>query len=474
MSTEPAFLAAIRAEPEAAAPRLVYADWLDEQGRRARAELVRIDVARTPLPAWDLRQIAHRNADRRVWRDARDALYAELPDVPDVQFQWGAGPFPFLAEVRSFERLIELQSTLADLGVDDVRVPAPSSVRQARKLEWLPSFGGLEVTGLRSADGERALAACPALEGLHRLWISGPGCEGHLFAARRFDELRALAVGNVPPSALDAVFSTSFPRLRSFDLWTPTGFPNVLSDHTVGRFRSWSALPTLETLRLSGLNQGDASWLRTPRLVALRDVSLDHVTWSTLPFEAPWALQLERLRVDLQGHPGLLATMIPDRVPALRQLVLRTPDGPGLVPDLPRGLQSLVVNTTGSPAWPLQDLLAVPRSDLHSLQVRSRRIVEPLFRPAPGSHSLDEALLALSEATMAAQLRTLAVESPHVRTAAVDPATYWRWLAHPGLEELRMNITLRDRSPEFVRALTSHPTARQLEATGGLVIRWSG
>jgi uncharacterized protein (TIGR02996 family) len=43
MSDEPAFLAAIQAAPADDAPRLVYADWLDEQGRHEQAEMIRVE-----------------------------------------------------------------------------------------------------------------------------------------------------------------------------------------------------------------------------------------------------------------------------------------------------------------------------------------------------------------------------------------------------------------------------------------------
>src|SRR5262245_29752123 len=43
------FLAAIRAEPEEDAPRLVFADWLDEHGD-PRAEMIRLSVRRDRLP----------------------------------------------------------------------------------------------------------------------------------------------------------------------------------------------------------------------------------------------------------------------------------------------------------------------------------------------------------------------------------------------------------------------------------------
>src|SRR5687768_3217999 len=44
MGDEPALLQAIREAPDDDAPRLVYADWLDEHGRPERAEFVRVCV----------------------------------------------------------------------------------------------------------------------------------------------------------------------------------------------------------------------------------------------------------------------------------------------------------------------------------------------------------------------------------------------------------------------------------------------
>src|SRR5690242_1892736 len=45
MPTEEAFIQAIVADPEDDAPRLIYADWLDEQGESERAEFIRVQIA---------------------------------------------------------------------------------------------------------------------------------------------------------------------------------------------------------------------------------------------------------------------------------------------------------------------------------------------------------------------------------------------------------------------------------------------
>ncbi|QJW98929.1 TIGR02996 domain-containing protein [Frigoriglobus tundricola] len=56
MSTEAALLRAIRNAPAEDTPRLMYADYLDEEGCSARAEFIRVQVARAQLPEHDPRR----------------------------------------------------------------------------------------------------------------------------------------------------------------------------------------------------------------------------------------------------------------------------------------------------------------------------------------------------------------------------------------------------------------------------------
>ena len=51
-----AFLAAILAAPDDDAPRLIYADWLDEQGQPERAEFIRVQCTLARLPDGDKRR----------------------------------------------------------------------------------------------------------------------------------------------------------------------------------------------------------------------------------------------------------------------------------------------------------------------------------------------------------------------------------------------------------------------------------
>src|SRR6184192_4170663 len=50
MTDAAALLAAIRQAPDDDAPRLIYADWLDEHGQPERAEFVRVQCAMERIP----------------------------------------------------------------------------------------------------------------------------------------------------------------------------------------------------------------------------------------------------------------------------------------------------------------------------------------------------------------------------------------------------------------------------------------
>lgn len=69
MSDEDALLAAIVANPDDDTPRLVYADWLDENGRPERAEFIRLthnyDLLGQQIDAFDRRKRSKENRRRR-------------------------------------------------------------------------------------------------------------------------------------------------------------------------------------------------------------------------------------------------------------------------------------------------------------------------------------------------------------------------------------------------------------------------
>jgi len=139
-----AFLRAIRADPEADLPRLVYADWLDEHDDPARAEFVRVQCELAKLPD-------------------HDAAYAALEDrehelLAEHEAKWlGDGPTP---DEWTFRRGF----------VDELRLDpaAPPSG------EWLTRQAVTSVTLAPRALAvtAEAVLSVPGLEGLQELDVS--------------------------------------------------------------------------------------------------------------------------------------------------------------------------------------------------------------------------------------------------------------------------------------------------------------
>jgi uncharacterized protein (TIGR02996 family) len=107
MSDEDGLLAAIWAEPHDDTPRLVYADWLDENGQSPRAEFIRVQIELARRDPWD---------DHAVELTAREGALSDLHAAEwkaKLPQRWHSSPFHrgFLRLDLSklpFERLIQL------------------------------------------------------------------------------------------------------------------------------------------------------------------------------------------------------------------------------------------------------------------------------------------------------------------------------------------------------------------------------
>ena len=148
MGDEPDFLRAIRENPADDAPRLVYADWLDENGRPERAEFIRVcvDLIRVRQAAADAGGRDPRLAARLAHLEARkaDLFYRRDPAV--------VGPYP-----RGWRCL------LAPPGYDDTWY----ATRQATGALFLArGLGELVITraGKWVTHGDKILAAHPVRE----------------------------------------------------------------------------------------------------------------------------------------------------------------------------------------------------------------------------------------------------------------------------------------------------------------------
>src|SRR5580704_2443031 len=93
------FLRLILADPDADGPRLVYADWLDDQGQSARAEFIRVQCAVAALPADDPKIEALRSRADVLLEQHRVAWGEPLAGMA-TRWDWGRG-FPDVVRMEA-------------------------------------------------------------------------------------------------------------------------------------------------------------------------------------------------------------------------------------------------------------------------------------------------------------------------------------------------------------------------------------
>ena len=199
---ERAFFDRIRDEPGDDGPRLIFADWLDEDGQSDRAEFIRLQCALARLPDDDPRRSEIRERER-ILADANKEIWKEklAPFVADSEFRRGvidsvsvdvrqflaSGSAIFdLAPVRKVrflnvgEQMAKLvQSPLLrlvrelDLSGNEIGNRGPNLLARSPHLVRLDALN-LGFTELGD-KGLQALAGSPVFSPLRFLQISGNG-----------------------------------------------------------------------------------------------------------------------------------------------------------------------------------------------------------------------------------------------------------------------------------------------------------
>jgi uncharacterized protein (TIGR02996 family) len=147
MTDRDAILEAIFAAPDDDAPRLIYADWLNENGHPEQAEFIRLRC-----------QMAHLSNGERGWRPLRRKLH----------WTWAALQSRWL---REFPRTrLAMDQLPRGLPTKRVEVSAEALLKDSNR--WWPTLPIRDLRPVQWTDRAEQVAECPYLRRLEVLDLS--------------------------------------------------------------------------------------------------------------------------------------------------------------------------------------------------------------------------------------------------------------------------------------------------------------
>jgi uncharacterized protein (TIGR02996 family) len=270
-------------------PRLVYADWLEENGQDERAEFIRVQIERARLPVWDADQVrlSLREQELLMWHG--EEWLAELPAIEGAK--WEGFRRGIVAEVSfaSFEALRQrAHSCRAVAPVEAVTVRWPRSKEAGQASNPIAELRELSLTGRPSSEIEIGwLADSPQLSTLRSLTARGLWADGlrRLVASPHLARLKTLRLpfNNLGNQGILALVRTaSLAALEELDL-SGRGVAERYHDDRIVRspgmesLAGWAGLAAVRSLTLNGNDIGQPglrSLLRSPFTGELKQLSL--------------------------------------------------------------------------------------------------------------------------------------------------------------------------------------------------------
>jgi uncharacterized protein (TIGR02996 family) len=332
-----AFLDAIVANLDDDTPRLVYADWLDEQGDGDRAEFIRVQVERTRLPAWDAAQVRLRLREQELLMQHGEDWLAELPAIKGAR--WEGFRRGIVAEVSftSFEAMRQsAHACRAVAPVEAVTVRWPRRREGGRVVKPIAELRELTLTGNPDYEAFDWMAESPQLSTLRRLTVHSLWGESlaRLAASPHLAGLRALRLpsNNLGNYGLHALAqSGTLTALEELDYSAMARHERYIHDpviRTAGMraLMDWPGMATVRSLNLNGNDvsrDGLRALLRSPHAgglkeLSLRDGRLDGQAMAEFRDALP-ELRLERLDLGENVLKDLGAERIAT-APCLREL----------------------------------------------------------------------------------------------------------------------------------------------------------
>jgi len=256
MSTEQSFLDAVCESPGDDAPRLVFADWLEDNGQPQRADFIRTQVR---LAGMDAHDPGRAELERREWLLLR--AHGK---------EWGRAAARFgkrFGFVRGFVGRMTLESASFLKQADRIAARVPLThlcLLTADKVDDLAQCEGLSkllALELRSsalgATGTVTLAGCEHLANLRELVLSTAYCRDRgaraVLRSPHLRNLRTLRLnrGDLTAGFLADLAAAELPHLRALGLSGSRALMDASALNNVG----W--LGQLEELSLAGVPLGD-------------------------------------------------------------------------------------------------------------------------------------------------------------------------------------------------------------------------
>ncbi len=317
MNSHPGFLDAIHAAPDDDTPRLIYADWLDENGDPDRAEFIRLQIDSARLPEGDPRGVDLDVRAEEILAARETEWLGEWSErLVHWSFQRGfldaitieAEPFLTRGD-ELFQRFPVRKVRFVDANGDAPSPDIVDNIVASANLQRIRSLEGKESTG-SSCTWAYHIPQLSSWTGLRELSLGDDFADGWdsvhegllvvLCGAPHLANLEALDLGVTFPDTLgdravellaDATFARQLVSL-------------VLDGHGVGdtgaiRLATDSRFGRLRRLRLANCGGVTETGLRallySETLPHLRDICLSCTADPRILAVAPLVAQLERL-----------------------------------------------------------------------------------------------------------------------------------------------------------------------------------
>ncbi|MFO0929962.1 MAG: TIGR02996 domain-containing protein [Gemmataceae bacterium] len=228
LTHEDAFLASIVEHPDDDAPRLIFADWLDDHGNADRAEFIRVQVESARVPPSSARGVTLLRREAELRQRGEDEWRTRLPQLDGVSWEGFSRGFVEAVFVETVEQFLQHADALfAAAPLRSVQIGTLSAADAAR-LAVVPDLVRLQELNLGNnptlgRDGVRALAGSPHLANLTALLLHyndlGDDAVRDLARSPYLTRLVELYLsGNDLGDPAAVALAGAFPRLRDLDL----------------------------------------------------------------------------------------------------------------------------------------------------------------------------------------------------------------------------------------------------------------